>query len=211
MFEDTIPRDEDVMALALKHSEDIFNLRPVLSSTLEDTLSKDSDIFRYNYGRLNNMVPERSAYFSLVFPRKASNLDTDLHHLNFDVDILTRWISRDVLKFFVPILYFQDMQMARLELRAAALTAKPVPTAQELHLCSKLKGAGYWNRKGTWFCSTKNALELHDEFGPRCFRSYNEWVAWELKIAAGINEAKLAEDVERVNKLRQARYVKWND
>lgn len=211
MFEDTIARDENLMALALGQSEDIFGLRPVFSSTLERTLSKDSDVFRYNYCRLNGMVPERSACFSLFYPRKATNLDTDLHHLNFDVDILTRWISRDFMKFLVPILYFQDMQMERLEKRAAALTAKPVPTSQELQLCSKLKGVGYWSRKGDWFCTTKNISKLQDEYGPMCFSSYSEWAAWEQKITAGINDARMVDDVDTMNKLRQSRYVRWTD
>ncbi|SGZ48637.1 CIC11C00000000995 [Sungouiella intermedia] len=211
MFEDTIPHDENVMTTALGNSEDIFNLRPVVASTLEQTLSKDSDVFRYNYGRLNGMVPERSAYFSLVYPKKATNLDTDFHHLSFDVDILTRWISRDVLKFLVPILHFQDMQLERMEKRAAALTAKPVPTTQELQLCSKLKGAGYWSRKGNWFCTTKNVSKLHDEFGPKCFNSYSEWAAWEQKITSGINDARNADDRDMLQKLRQARYVRWNE
>lgn len=211
MFEDTIAQDENVMALALSQSDDIFGLRPVVYSTLENTLSKDSDVFRYNYGRLNGMVPERPAFFSLVYPRKATNLDTDQHHLNFDVDILTRWIPRDILKFLVPVLYFQDMQLQRLETRAAALTAKLVPTSQELLICSKLKGAGYWNRKGNWFCTTKNVSQLHDEYGPKCFRSYNEWAAWEHKIALEISEASLADDIDTVKKLRNARYIRWND
>lgn len=211
MFEDTIPRDEDLMASALLHSEDIFNLRPMITSALEQTLSKDSDVFRYNYGRFNGMVPERSAYFSLAYPKKATNLDTDFHHLSFDVDILTRWISRDILKLLVPILHFQDMQSERMEKRATAITAKPVPTTQELQLCSKLRGAGYWNRKGNWFCTTKNVSKLHDEFGPTCFAAYSEWVAWEMKIASGINEARNSNDGEMVRRLRQARYVGWNE
>lgn len=211
MFEDIIPLDENFMTTALGHSEDIFNLRPLVTSTLEHTLSKDSDTFRYNYGRLNGMVPERSSYFSLVYPRKATNLDTDYHHLTFDADILTRWISRDVLKFLVPILYFQDMQWERMEKRATALTAKPVPTTQELELCRRLKGAGYWNRKGTWFCTTKNVSNLHDEFGPTCFAAYSEWVAWENKIAYRIDEARHADDGEMVRKLRQTRYIKWSE
>lgn len=211
MFEDTIPHDENVIAVALTESEDVFGLRPVVTSTLELTLSKDSDVFRYNYGRVNGMVPEGASHFSLVYPRKATNLDTDFHHLSFDVDLLTRWISRDVLKFLVPILYFQDMQMERLEKRAAALTAKPVPTAQELLVCANLKGAGFWTRKGDWFCTTKKLTKKSDEFGPKFFSSYNEWVAWDLKITADINAARQVDDVDTLSKLRGSRYVRWND
>lgn len=211
MFEDLIPPDEDFMTTALRHSEDIFNLQPLVTSTLEHTFSKDSDAFRYNYGRLNGKVPERFSYFSLVYPRRATNLDTDYHHLTSDADTLSRWISHDVLKFLVPILYFQDMQWERMEKRATALTAKPVPTTQELKFCSKLKGAGYWNRKGIWFCTTKNVSSLHDEFGPTCFAAYSEWVAWENKIAFRIDEARNANDDGMVHKLRQARYVRWNE
>ena len=211
MFDDTIPRDENVMLLALAKSDDFLGLRPILYAKLDETLSKDSDVFRYNYGRLNGMVPEKPFSFSLVFPRKATNLDTDHHHVHFDVDILTRWISRDVLRFLVPVLYFQDFQQERRELRASTLTAKPVPTTEELRLCLRLKGKGYWNRKGTWFCTTKEVSECEDDMGPKCFRSYNDWVKWESGVDKKIAEAKQNDDLELVQKLRNSRNVPWND
>lgn len=209
MFDDTIARDENVMCLALESSPDLLNLRLVLASKLDEALSKDSDVFRYQYGRLNGMVPEKPSSFSLIFPRKATNLDTDHHHVHFDVDILTRWISRDVLRFLVPVLYFQDLQSERRELRASTLTAKPVPTTEELRLCSRLRGRGYWNRKGIWFCTTKKVGGAHDELGPVCFSSYNEWVKWESKVEGMITEAKLRDDSDLVQKLRTARYAEW--
>lgn len=210
MFDETIARDENVMVLALKSSPDFFGLRQVFMSKLDEALSKDSDVFRYQYGRLNGMVPEKPSSFSLVFPRKATNLDTDHHHVHFDVDILTRWISRDVLRFLVPVLYFQDLQSERRELRASALTAKPVPTTEELRLCSRLKGKGYWNRKGTWFCTTKKVTAAQDELGPMCFSSYNDWVKWESNVASMIDEAKQRDDNDLVQKLRTARHADWS-
>lgn len=210
MFDDTIARDENIMVLALSAAPDILGLRLILSAKLHEALSTDSDVFRYQYGRLNGMVPEKPSSFSLFYPRKATNLDTDHHHVHFDVDILTRWISRDVLRFLVPVLYFQDLQSERRELRASSLTAKPVPTTEELRLCSKLRGKGYWNRKGTWFCTTKNVVGTQDHLGPMCFSSYNEWVKWESKVSEMIVEAKLNDDTVLVQKLRTARYAEWS-
>lgn len=209
MFEDTILKEDNVILKSLGNSEDYFNLRPILFDKLDQALSKDSDVFRYNFSRLNGMVPERPAQFSAEFPRKSSNLDTDLHHMSFDVDILTRWISRDTLKIFLPVIYFQDLHKERTEKRAAALTAKPVPTTEELVLCSKLRGKGYWNRRGVWFCTTKNVSQLQDEHGKKCFGSYGEWMIWDTGIEDGISEARLRDDGEAVKMLRQARYVRW--
>lgn len=206
MFEDTILLEDNIIHKALGNIGDIFELRPVFCATLDQTLSKDSDVFRYNYSRLNGMVPERPAYFSLAYPRKSTNLDTDFHQ-SLDMEGLTRWISRDILKFLVPIVYFQELQKERMEKRASALSAKPVPTSEELRLCHKLRGKGYWNRRGVWLCTTKSVSLLQDEQGPHYFGSYSEWMSWETSIENKIREARLGDDSETVQALRKARYV----
>ncbi|ODV67918.1 hypothetical protein HYPBUDRAFT_152650 [Hyphopichia burtonii NRRL Y-1933] len=173
---------------------------------MEDFLSKDSEVFQYNYGRVNGICPERVSSFSSSFPKKSTNLDTDHHHLSFDMEILTRWIPRDFLKMLVPILYFQDIQKKNFEKKADTLSAKAVPTAQELNLCHKLRGHGYWKRNGFWYCTTKDLdLNYRDEYGPKFFSSYNSFVAWESQIQSKIYEAKLEENWDMVLKLRQAK------
>lgn len=147
------------------------------------------------------MVPEKVSLFSTAYPKKATNMDTDHHYINFDTEILTRWISRDVLKIIVPILYFQDLQKQK---KAEALFAKSVPTAQELQLCLSLKGFGYWKRNGSWHCTIRkiNPEANTDEYGPKLFSSYNAWIAWDSHIQNEINEAKARDDWALAHKLR---------
>lgn len=203
MFDDIIAPDENVVLKSIASTlPDLQSWHASLTTRLEQVLSKHSEVFQYNYGRLNGIVPERTTHFSHAYPKKATNLDTDHHHLSFDTEILTRWIPRDVLKLFVPVLYFQDLQKER---RAEALTAKSVPTAQELHLCASLRGKGYWKRDGTWLCTTRNLKLEFDQYGPRYFFTYNDWIAWESNIQAQINAAKLAEDWSLVRTLREVK------
>lgn len=209
MFEDCINQDENLISIAnrLEKAALPLTLEPpaFLQNAIEDLFSKDSDTVRYNYSRLNGMVPEKPSYFSSDYPRKSTNLDTDFHHYNFDVDILTRWISRDVLRIFVPIIYFQDARKQRMEKRAAALTAKPVPTLAELDVCAKLRGKGYWNRKGEWFCTTRDVSERSDQLGPKFFATYNDWARWDARLDEAIKDAKWRGDCETLRSLRRAR------
>lgn len=201
MFDDIISRDENVILKALENDDSaLLSWHSTFYTKLEDFLSKDSETFQYNYGRINGTVPERATNFLNAYPKKATNLDTDYHHYTFDME-MTRWISRDTLKIFVPILYFQDLQKKK---KAEALFAKSVPTSQELELCNSLRGTGYYKRNGSWHCTTvKLALDSKDDYGPNIFQTYNEWIAWESKIQSQIHEAKLQEDWTTVLKLRK--------
>lgn len=202
MFDDLISRDENVILKSLDTNDSsLKSWHSIFSFRLADLFSKDSDTFQYNYGRVNGMVPEKVSHFSIAYPKKATNMDTDHHYINFDTEILTRWISRDVLKIFVPVLYFQDLQKQR---KAEALYAKSVPTVQELDLCVSLKGFGYWKRNGTWHCTTKKIRPEtnSDEYGPKFFYSYNAWIAWDSHIQHQINEAKAGDDWALAQKLR---------
>lgn len=206
MFEDSINREENLIALALGEvSFDASTAPEFIRGAIEDYLSKDSDTIRYNYSRLNGMVPEKTSTFSWDYPKKSTNLDTDFHHYNFDVDILTRWISRDVLRMFVPVIYFQDCRKERMEKRAAALTAKPVPTLAELNVCAQLRGKGFWNRKGEWFCTTRDISQQCDQHGPKSFSTYNEWARWDAKLDDKIREARWSGDSDTLRELRLAR------
>lgn len=211
MFEDTIPWDENVIYIASRKASVAAyyaGIQSFVKVGLEDYLSKDSDLTRYNYSRLNGMVPEVPSFFSSVYPRKASNLDTDLHHLSFDVHVLTRWIPRDVLRFFVPVLYFQDLQNERMDKRAAALTAKPVPTVTELQACSRLRGRGFWTRKGEWICSRHELGNKRDTRGKVYFDTYDEFIVWEQNIDRQICSARQAGDYEMATSLRASKEQK---
>lgn len=205
MFEDTIPRDENIICLASRQAPLSPWIHHFFELNLDDFLSKDSDLTRYNYSRLNGMVPENPSFFSSAYPRKSSTLDTDLHHLHFDVHFLTRWFPRDVLRLFIPVLYFQDLQNERMEKRAAKLSGNPVPTVTELQTCAKLRGHGFWTRKGVWRCSRQNLADLLDEHGKRFFSSYDEFIVWEAKLDEKISHAKHVGDYETLRQLRTAR------
>lgn len=100
----------------------------------------------------------------------------------------------------MPALYLEDMKRDKLH-----LMTKGVPTMEELAKCQSLEGMGFWNRSGTWFCTRgydQIKLRLSDEFGPHYFKSYNEWLNWDSKIAQDITDAKEHENWEMVKKLR---------
>ncbi|ABN66079.2 predicted protein [Scheffersomyces stipitis CBS 6054] len=227
MFDDQITQDENYLVKTL-HDQHPDNGHVIIESTLEslsknvgnaldDFLSKDSSTFRYNYGRLNGMVPEKSTYFHNQFPRKSTNLDSEYHHTSLDADILSRWIPRSILKIFVPILYFQDLQKEQAQKRLSRkreldmeyhMTARPVPTLEELNLCASFRGKGVWDRNGTWFCTSQDVSSTpykQDEFGPKIFKSYNSWITWESNIQNRIEEAKRSEDWDLVKSLRRAK------
>jgi len=228
MFDDLISRDENYIVKSLhgdatSHAIDqqllessFVSLTRNLGYTIDEIFSKDSKNFRYSYGRLNGMVPEKSAYFHTQFPRKSTNLDSEYHTSGLDADFVSRWIPRSVLKVFVPILYFQDLKKNEEKKRSKKqdfeieyhMTARPVPTIEELHLCQTFNGRGVWDRNGTWFCTSQDVSSTpykKDKYGPQVFRTYNSWISWELKIQNMIEDAKLKEDWDTVKALRTAK------
>ncbi|KAK6200182.1 uncharacterized protein RJT21DRAFT_121076 [Scheffersomyces amazonensis] len=225
MFDDLITRDENfyIQQLNNLHQGEVdYNgtldqVSETVRHTAENFFSKDSESFQLMHGRSGtNTVVDRSSYFHTQFPRKSTNLDSDYHYVRLDSEVLTRWIPRDILKIFIPVLYFEDLrreeEMKRLSKKNGfqyLMIARPVPTMEELSRCASLKGKGLWDRGGTWLCTSSSTpiTSETDEYGPKTFESYNSWITWNHDINAKIDEAKNVEDWDTVKKLRDVKNV----
>ncbi|KAG7193146.1 uncharacterized protein KQ657_000900 [Scheffersomyces spartinae] len=196
IFDDSIPEEENVVRRRVHFSETLARqITDTFLNAMEEWFSKNSEQLR-----ISRIVPERPNFFHSQFPRKSSNLDTEYHYSHFDAGTLARFFPELVLRIIVPALYLHDMKRKKLH-----LLTKGVPTMEELSKCQSLEGVGFWNRSGTWFCTRgydQAKLRLTDEFGPRYFTSYNEWLNWDREIAREIYDAKENSDWDTVKLLR---------
>lgn len=160
--------------------------------------SKDSRNFNF----ITNLIQEKP--FHKEFPRKATSLDNEEIYINMNNDFVVKWFPRNIAKIIFPALYFNDKieQMKRDNM--VHYTGGSVPTSNEQELCQEKHGIGHWSRKGVWFCACEE-MKGQDSFGPKFFKSYNEWLMWERKISAMIEKAYEEDNYEMVEKIKRSK------
>lgn len=213
MFEDMIYREDNIVLQTIRHPlyqkmmEDARREYYKRSKgVLEGFLSKDSGSIEL---KKSGIISQRPSYFHAEFPKKATSLDTEEHYASVPNEFVVRWIPRDMAKLIFPALYFLDLvdELKREKSKIhTIITASPVPTTLEKEECKIAKGNAAWDRNGVWFCTCSNInLSSKDEFGPKFFKTYNQWLLWDHSIHQVIDTARETENFQLLEEIRKAK------
>ncbi|WEJ94110.1 hypothetical protein PSN45_001589 [Yamadazyma tenuis] len=204
-IEEAVSREDNLVLRSLCLPIDYSNTKYLakrFETSFDDLLSKDSRSFKYLYSR-NGLIQEGP--FHKEFPKKATSLDNDQLYVDTNSDFFVRWFPRDIAKIIFPAIYFNELVQQLRNERSKTLTVEfmggSVPTSFERQLCEERNGNGVWSRRGVWFCTCQNVdLQRRDDFGPKFFNTYNEWLLWDRHLSSVEEKARLEGDTETLGR-----------